>query len=406
MGAWRVVLGLVASVALGAAAHAQPVSPHEVQVALVEISDTIAARLMDDQGRARGDYHWADGEWREYEAAWHTGQMIEALLAAHEATSNPRYLDRAQQAGEWWIALELKEGPFKGMVNAAHGDRLGQLINFTTVSNGTPGLFRLTRVTGDRRFADVATQAIIWLARNTKVPGHKGLYYNILDPATGLIWTDKSPHHDTETASITQVARPNIEGSPFLDACKHSGEQWLCDAHMDLARRTAARQSPNGFWMEFEPNDPVSGTIHPRFNTWNAEAMLRAYQATGEQPLLDAALATARANAALMERDGRFDYEQNRDGRKGRNAPTGSATAFAALLWLDLHQLGHTEFEPQIHAAARWLIANRFSADHPDPNLRGLVKELRVKNGQVIQRDLGNPFAARFLAAYLKAFPQ
>jgi hypothetical protein len=406
VGAWRIVLILLAGLITSTAAQAQPVPAREVQTALIQISDAIAARLMDDEGRARGDYHWADGHWREYEAAWHTGQMIEALLAAHEATGNPQYLVRARQAGEWWISLELKDGPFKGMVNAAHGDRLGQLINFTTVGNGTPGLFSLSRVTGDPRFADVATRAIIWLARNTKVPGHQGLYYNILDPATGRIWTDKSPHHDTETASITQVARPNIEGSPFLDACQHSGEQWLCDAHMDLARRTAARQSTNGFWMDFEPNDPVSGTVHPRFNTWNAEAMLRTYRGTGDQALLDAALATARANVALMERDGSFDYEQNRDGRKGRNAPTGSATAFAGLLWLDLHQLGHSEFEPQIHAAARWLIANRFPADHPDPNLRGLVKDLRVKNGQVIQRDLGNPFAARFLAAYLKAFPQ
>ena len=406
MGAWRSLLALIAALMAVVPAKAHPVPAADVRAAIVEITDAMATRLMDEQGRARGDYHWATGEWREYEVAWHTGQMIEALLAAHEVTGDARYLARARAAGDWWIGLELKDGPFKGMVDAAHGDRLGSLINFTTVGNGTPGLFWLSRVTGDPRYADVATRAIKWLARNTQVPGHPGLYYNILDPATGRIWTDRSPHHDTEKASVEQVARPNIEGSPFLDACEHSGEAWLCEAHFDLARRTAARQSPNGFWMEFEPNDPGKGTVHPRFNTWNAEAMLRAYRATGDRVLLDAALATARANGALMEADGRFDYEQNASGARGRNAPTGSATAFAGLLWIDLHRMGHTQFAPQIHAAARWLIANRFPADHPDPNLRGLVKELRVKNGAVIQRDLGNPFAVRFLAAYLKAFPQ
>ena len=406
MGAWRSLLALIAALMAVVPAKAHPVPAADVRAAIVEITDAMATRLMDEQGRARGDYHWATGEWREYEVAWHTGQMIEALLAAHAVTGDVRYLARARQAGDWWIGLELTEGPFKGLINAAHGDRLGPLINFTTVGNGTPGLFRLSRVTGDPRYADVATRAIMWLARNMQVPGHPGLYYNILDPATGRIWTDKSPHHDTEKASVEQVARPNIEGSPFLDACEHSGEAWLCEAHFDLARRTAARQSPNGFWMEFEPNDPGKGTVHPRFNTWNAEAMLRAYRATGDRVLLDAALATARANGALMEADGRFDYEQNASGARGRNAPTGSATAFAGLLWIDLHRMGHTQFAPQIHAAARWLIANRFPADHPDPNLRGLVKELRVKNGAVIQRDLGNPFAVRFLAAYLKAFPQ
>ena len=406
MGAWRSLLALIAALIACAPAQAQPVPAADVRAALADITDAMATRLMDADGRARGDYHWAEGTWREYEVAWHTGQMIEALLAAHAVTGDACYLARARQAGDWWIGLELKDGPFKGMINAAHGDRLGPLINFTTVGNGTPGLFRLSRVTGDPRYADVATQAIMWLARNMQVPGHPGLYYNILDPATGRIWTDTSPHHDTPKASAEQVARPNIEGSPFLDACAHSGEAWLCEAHFDLARRTAALQAPNGFWMAFEPNDPGKGTVHPRFNTWNAEAMLRAYKATGDRALLDAALATARANAALMEADGRFDYDQNANGERGRNAPTGSATAFAGLLWIDLHQMGHTEFAPQIHAAARWLIANRFPADHPDPNLRGLVKELRVKNGAVIQRDLGNPFAVRFLAAYLEAFPQ
>jgi hypothetical protein len=74
-------------------------------------------------------------------------------------------------------------------------------------------------------------------------------------------------------------------------------------------------------------------------------------------------------------------------------------------LWLDLRGLGHDEFDGNIHAAARWLIANRFPAEHPDPNVRGMVFEFRNKSSNVLQRDLGSIFAVRFLAAYLKAFP-
>ena len=157
--------------------------------------------------------------------------------------------------------------------------------------------------------------------------------------------------------------------------------------------------------MEFEPNNPDTGTVHPRFNSWNAEAMLRVYHEAKEQLYLDAALATARANARMMKADGSFDYEQNVSGNSGSLSPTGSASAFAGLLWLDLRALGHDEFDGQIHAAARWLIANRFPADHPDPNVRGTVFEFRNKSSNVLQRDLGSIFAARFLAAYLKAFP-
>lgn len=406
----RGLLALLCLCLWPAAVAAKPVPAAEVRAALIEVGDSIANVVLDEQGRARGDYGWQTGRWSEYEVAWHVGQAIEGLLAAHEATGDARFLAKARQAGDFWVGLEIRQGPLAGMINAAHGDRLGPLINFTTVGNGTPGLFRLSRVTGDPRYADVAARAIVWLARNMAVPGHPGLYYNIIDPETGRIWTDKSPHHDVERASVTQVARPNIEGSPFLDACLHLQQQWLCDAQMDLARRTAARQSPDGLWMEFEPNNPETGGVHPRFNSWNAEALLRSHRHRPDPALLNAALATARANVRMMQRDGSFDYVQNRDGTSGRESPTGSATAFAGLLWLDLRALGHREFDPQIHAAARWLIANRFAADHADPNVRGLVVELRVKrdaNGRrvTLLRDLGSPFAARFLAAYLAAFP-
>lgn len=389
---------------LAAPIGAQPVPASEVRAALVETANAIDTVLLDVEGRARGDYDWQSGSWREYEVAWHTGQAIEGLLWAHQLTGDTRYLERARQAGDYWISLELKDGPFKGMINAAHGDRLGTLINFTTVGNGTPGLFHLSRVTGDRRYADVATRAISWLAKNTKVPGEDGLYYNILDPESGTIWTDKSPHHDVAKTSVNQVARPNIEGSPFLDACKHSGQKWLCTAHDALALATLKRQA-DGLWMAFEPNNPDTGAVHPRFNSWNAEAMLRTWQETKDKRYLDAALATARANARMMKADGAFDYIQNIDGKGGTTSPTGSATAFAGILWLELREAGHHEFDAQIHAAARWLLANRYAADHPDPNLRGLVIERRIKGKSILQRDLGNLFAARFLAQYLKAFP-
>jgi uncharacterized protein YyaL (SSP411 family) len=383
---------------------AQPVPQFEVKQALTEIADGIDKVLLDGRGKARGDYDWQAGQWLEYEVAWHTGQAIEGLLWAHRATGEKRYLDRAKQAGDYWVGLELKDGPFKGMINAAHGDRLGKLINFTTVGNGTPGLFHLSKVTGDARYANVASRAIGWLADNSKVPGQE-LYYNILDPDTGTIWTDKSPHHDVAKASLSQVARPNIEGSPFLDACLHLKAKRLCKAHDSLALATAQRQGADGLWMEFEPNNPADGTVHPRFNSWNAEAMLRQWQRTKDRRYLDAALATARANGRMMRADGAFDYSQNVSGKVGSTSPTGSATAFAGILWLGLRAEGYSEFDQQIHAAARWLLANRYAANHPDPNLRGLVIERRIKGGAILQRDLGNLFAARFLAQYAEAVP-
>jgi hypothetical protein len=393
---------------LSARAADDPPDAAQVRAAIAGGAEAIDRVLLDERGAARGDYEWQAGRWQPYEVAWHSGQAIAALLAAHEATGERRYLDRARQAGDFWVSLERRDGPLAGMIEAAHGDRLGRLINFTTVGNGTPGLFALSRATGDPRYADTAARAIAWLARNMRVPGERGLYYNIVDPDTGRVWTDRSPHHDTPNPSVTQVARPNIEGSPFLDACEHLRQQWLCRDHDALADATRGRQSDDGLWMAFEPNDPDSGRVHPRFNLWNAEAMLRQYRRTNDRRFLDAALATARRHARMMAGDGAIDYDQNRDGSAGSASPTGSATAFAGLLWIDLRALGHSEFDAHIHRAARWLVANRFAADHPDPNLRGLTLELRQKRAgerrTTLQRDLGTIFAVRFLAAYRRAF--
>ena len=389
---------------------AGPVPSAEIRKALDETATAIADVALDDEGKARGDYYWKKGKWSAYEVAWHTGQAIEGLLAAYRVSHDPKLLAKARQAGDWWIAQEIKSGQFKGLMYASHGDRLGKLINFTTIGDGTPGLFNLTRVTGDRKYADAATRSIRWLVANTEAPGDQGLYYNIIDVEAGTIWKDKSPHHPgVANPALTEMARPNIEGFPFYDACLYTGDKSLCARHIKLAEKTAARQSPEGFWMEFEPNDNEKGSVHARFNTWNAEALLTAYALKKDPAFLEAALRNARANTRLMKSDGSFDYVQFVDKEGGSVQPTGSATAFAGIVWLKLRALGYTEFDPQIHAAARWLVDNRFASDHPDPNVRGLVLELRNKRGKgetvVLQREIGTGFAARFFADYLKAFP-
>ena len=72
------------------------------------------------------------------------------------------------------------------MVNAAHRDRLGRLINFTTVGNGTPGLFQLKPC--DRRPANTPMYRIAGdhrgLRENTKVPGDRGSITIFIDPET------------------------------------------------------------------------------------------------------------------------------------------------------------------------------------------------------------------------------
>ncbi|MEM6320275.1 MAG: hypothetical protein AAF960_21580 [Bacteroidota bacterium] len=66
---------------------------------------------------------------------WHTGQLIQGLLAAYVVTNYEQALFHARRAGDWWVSRAYPKGHhLAGYVNAAHGGKLGKLINTTTVS--------------------------------------------------------------------------------------------------------------------------------------------------------------------------------------------------------------------------------------------------------------------------------
>ena len=154
--------------------------------------------MLSENGEAKGNYRWLKGEWEAYETAWHTGQVIYGLLEVYEITGEQRALDASITAGNWWVGLQFPKGhQLEGFLNAVHGDKMGELINTTTITDGTPGLFLLSKVTGDDTYANVATNAGAWILDNLYIPDER-LSYNIVDGKTGEIWKTKSPHKQHE----------------------------------------------------------------------------------------------------------------------------------------------------------------------------------------------------------------
>ena len=360
---------------------------------------------LDDKGKARGDYEMISGKWSEYEPAWHTGQLIQGLLAAYKVTQNERALKQAKKAGDWWISLQFPKGHIlEGYLKAIHGASVGNLINTTTITDGTPGLFDLTDSTGDSKYAEVATAAGKWILDNLYLPEHR-LSYNIVDPITGEIWKDRSPHaqHQGHEITIQQVARPNAEGYLWKDMYLFNGEERYKEAFLELCDGLIERQSANGFWMDFEPNDPNTGKIHARFNTWNAEALVEAYTLTKDKKYLGAAMKTAEGLASIQQDNGVIFYVSYTDGTVDDRSPCGSGTAFAGILWLRLMELGKPDFRENIKKALDFTLRNQFSKDHADKNLAGGYFEIRQKakgNGQMklIYRDIATAFGLRFLS--------
>lgn len=377
----------------------------EVFNAIASCSDYMAEVLIDSTGKSRCDYQMLNGKWNDYEPPWHTGQIIYALVEAHGVTGTRKHLDAARKAGNWWVGMEISEHPvLTGMVRAIHGDGLEYIV-FATVSDGTPGLFRLQQATGEKRFAEVPTNAGRWMMAHMYNPQFR-VFYDCVDPVSGNVMKERSPFwSEKKTQTIFDVARPNNEGSLFKDMYLYTKDERYRRMFLELCESLLSYQDEHGLWMQFVPNDSAAGSFHPRFNLWYAESLLEGYALTQDRRYLEGALRTARTYARYMQKDGTFYYTNFLDGSSNKNSICGSATAFCGIIWLRLFEYGAgEEFRPKIERAARWILNNRYASDHPDRNLARGVLETRVRTKGagvwLVNRDIATSFGVRFLCNY------
>lgn len=361
--------------------------------------------LLDENGKSRCDYSLLDGKWYDYEPPWHTGQIINGLVEVYKITKDDRYLAAAKKAGNWWVGLEIKGDPrFKGMVKAVHGDGVNYIV-CATVTDGTPGLFNLYRLTKDRRYADVPTSAGEWMLEHLYLP-KEGMFYDRVDPETGEVQKLRNPVKPGKGPQpLNKVARVNNEGFLYKDMFEYTGNQKYKEVFLNLCESLVAKQGAEGLWMQFDPNNDEKKSFHPRFNLWYAESLIEGYELTGKKAYLAAAKKTLIFYTKFQKKDGTFYYENYLDGHANENSVTGSTVAMAGVLWLRMDKIeGKADFRENIERSARWIVGNHFAVDHPDKNLAGgtLNIRTRMKNGNIYmtQRDLGTSFAMRFLAAY------
>lgn len=389
------------------AAYAQDQT--ETKKILAEInsgSKYIIDVLLDKNGKSKCEYSIIDGIWVDYEPAWHTGQIIYSLLRAHDVTGNKTYLSYARNAGDWWCKLQIDDNPvLNGMVKAIHGNGINYIV-FSTVSDGTAGLYYLYTKTGVRKYATVPTQAGIWMFNNMYLP-EEGLCYDMVDPVTGEVQKTRSAFWpQKEVQLLNDVARPNNEGSLFLEMYRLTGDEKFKWAFLNLSNSLVNKQGDEGLWMDFTPNNKDEHSIHPRFNLWYAESLLDAYDLTCDKKYLSAALNTARMYKKMQQKDATFFYTNYTDGTPpDRSSVSGSTVAFAAIVYLRLVKAGYgAEFIKNVESCFKWLVNNKFAENHPDPNLRGAVIETKVRmnkgRAMVFNRDLGTIFTVRFLADY------
>jgi hypothetical protein len=390
-------------------AHAQ-VKKEDVLLAINQCAVYVSETILDKEGKSRCDYNLTEGKWYDYEVPWHTGQAVNSLLAAYKQTGNKSYLAAAERGGKYWISMEVKDKKSKlyGMVAATHGDVLGEdFIVFATISDGTPGIYELSRVTKNPVYAKVATNAASWMLANMYYP-EQGVCYDNIDIKTGEVLKEYSPFwKDKKEQKLFDVSRPNTEGWLFKDAYEFSGDKKFKDAFIILCNSLVEKQGVEGVWMQFMPNFALEHSFHPRFSLWYAESLIEAYKLTNDKKYLEAAANTARTFMKAQQKDGTIFYDNYTNDRKpDKGSITGSAVGLAGILWISLAKYGYTEFDPAIEKSVKWIIRNRYDQNHPDPNLRGAIIETRTrfKDGKawLTNRDIGTSFSLRFLADYMK----
>lgn len=362
--------------------------------------------LLDRKGESKCDYNITLGKWSPYEPAWHTGQIINALVKTYQLTGDKKYLAYAKKAGDWWCSLQIHDNPrLKGLVMAVHGAYVGDYIIFSTISDGTPGLFRLYNVTHEKKYGQIPTDAGVWLLKNMYLP-KQGMFYDAINAKTGEVMKKSSPFWPgKEKQTLDNVARPNNEGSLFLDMYRYTGEEKYRNVFLDICNSLVEKEGPQGLWMQFSPNNLADSSFHPRFNLWYAESLLNGYGLTHDRKYLDAAKKTLLMYQKAQQKDGTIYYKNYLNGTFDNNSIAGSAVAFAGLLWIRMVKYGAgDEFKPNIEKSYRWISRNHFAYHNPDKNLRGAVIDLEMKNTHgklsIIQRDLGTTFALRFLIDY------
>jgi hypothetical protein len=400
---WRVfaVTTLTAISVSGAAGDraAQGLSRSEIRRSVDTAATYAADRLLGADGRARGDYDITTARWTEYEPAWHTGQLVAGMLGAYDVLGHERYLERAIDGAEYFIGLRIEDPPaLRGMLRTWH-DENNPNITMTTLSDGAAPIFDVYRRIGDQRILEALRDAGDWMI-GLYIPERR-LFFDVINPDGRVMGRD----FPMDPSINKDDARYGTEGSFFAHLYRATKDEKYLRYFLEPAQRMVADQQ-NGVWPQFRPNDPDSGSLHGRFNLWYAEAMLEAYDLTGEKKFLEAALATARTYAAFPDPDGTLYYRHRLDGWRSVSSPSGSVVAFTGILWLRLSQLGYHEFDPLIERAVDWLLANQYPSDHPDPNLAGGYFELwtKVHEGdfRVFHRDIATAFGLRFLTDYLK----
>ncbi|NQU39160.1 MAG: hypothetical protein HQ523_04335 [Lentisphaerae bacterium] len=353
----------------------------------------------DWRGAFRGEYSARTRQWGMFCPIWHGGQAVKALALAYEVLGQERLIDAAR-AGAEFILRNQVEG---GMIRAYESGQDG--INTSATIECLDGLFELSRVTGEAKWAQAAIDAARWLQRNAFLPEEgffKDEYLPEADQFQRPAWA--------ESMGFLEAGRPLLDDGVFITAAQVSGDASLADVAIRTADRLLKDEAPEGTWAHYPPALARTGVIHPRHSYWWGRPMWKVNQATGDQRYLDCCRRSATWYVKAMREDGGLFRNTDANFNTPSFGQATSGIACAAILWHELaREYGDTEWDEPLLRGLRFCRGVQFSTP-TDPNLRGAILEKVVTPDGTdappwYLRDVGTFFYIQAVALVLRDRP-
>ena len=243
-----------------------------------------------------------------------TGYIIETFVEAADYLARPDLLDRALEAGDWLLSVQLDNGAFPNPSVCANSG-----LVFDT-GQDLFGLLALSDHAPNDRFEQGTQQAAQWLVDTADDQKR---------------WTTNTynsiPHvYNTRVAWALLLAADRFD-IPLAVEVARANLDWACD-----------EQQPNGWFNNCAFNEGEAPFTH---NTaYAGRGLLESGLLLGEERYVVAARRVAAAAARHLQPDGSLPGRISPSGRKATNAVCLTGSAQFAIIWLKLNQIyGSTE---------------------------------------------------------------
>ena len=324
------------------------------------------------RGALRGEYRAADRKWDFVCPIWHTGQAIKALAQASRVMEDEALAAAAKFSAEFIGAERVAEHRNKNFGLIFGFEDKGDEVNTSAVLECVDGLFALSDVTGDRRYADWALDAVFWVTRNAYLG--EGLFRDSFDVKS---WKFVAPPWQSD-----KPGRPLIDDAVLLKAWKRTKNPLCRKVFFAVADRLLKDEDPPGNWIGYPPCNVRTGTIHPRQAYWWGHPMIAAWQESGERKYLDCARRAGEWYLHAMRSDGGLFRNTSREFRTPSFGQETSGIACAAILWQDLYKETKEErWMAAVDKALSYCLSMQFR-EVQDGNLKGaLLERVTAPNG-------------------------